>query len=394
MVFKMAFRNLRRHKKRTLLTLITTVIGILLAVIGEGMNSGMEVQISDLSIKSEIGYARAFGKNYYAEKDDNDILEFPIAKEDLKLFNGLPVTKHLSFNGSITNSIEELQVKFQGINPEDENIVFHRDKYMISGDFFTKKDGVVIGSELAKLLNIKTGDIVTILARTLEKNQNAYDVEVIGIIKTGNPVFDGTVVFMKENFAKEFVSADFYNEIIIGKTPQKEKILELKNSHIDFVTYDEELKDFLVIAELRRKMFGAISGAMLLMAALTITNTMLMAMLERKREIGVLMANGMNVKKILQMFFTEGILNGIIGSFIGFILGTIIVIYFQKYGIPFHFNSNDIGVNIPFADRLYLHYNFANSIIFPFVGIAFAGVASYYPAYKATKINPIDAMKG
>ena len=69
----------------------------------------------------------------------------------------------------------------------------------------------------------------------------------------------------------------------------------------------EELKDVLAIAQLRRKVFGTLSSAILVMASLTITNTMLMAMLERKKEIGVLMANGMNDKKILKMFLTFSI---------------------------------------------------------------------------------------
>ena len=394
MVLKMAFRNLLRHKKRTILTLTTTIIGILLAVIGEGMNSGMEVQITDLSVKSEIGFARAFGKGYYAEKTDNNILEFPIGQEEIGLFNTLPVTKHISFEGTMTNSQEELRVKIQGVNPVDENKVFNRDKYIISGEWIKNREGLVIGSELASLLGVKVGDSVTVLARTIDKNQNAYDLTISGIIKTGNPIFDGTIVFLEESFAKEFVGADFYNEVIFGEKLDSKKVENLKNSNIDLVTYEEELEDFLIIAKIRRKMFGVISGGILLMASLTITNTMLMAMLERKKEIGVLMANGMNTKKILKMFFFEGILNGILGSFLGFVLGSILVTYFQKYGIPFNFNSTDIGVNIPFADRLYLHYNFSKSIIFPFIGILFAGVASYYPAYKATKINPIEAMKG
>ena len=65
MIGKMAFKNLFRHKKRTILTLITTIVGVLLAIVGEGLNSGLERQVTDISIKSEISYGRIFGKNFY-----------------------------------------------------------------------------------------------------------------------------------------------------------------------------------------------------------------------------------------------------------------------------------------------------------------------------------------
>ena len=142
MIIKMAFKNLLRHKKRTALTLITTIVGILLAVIGEGLNSGLEKQVSDLSIKSEISYGRIFGKNFYEDKDNNDILEYPINMESVKGLENVPISKRISFTGSITDSKEELATYFMGVNKIDENKVFSRDKYIISGNFLNNDTDV------------------------------------------------------------------------------------------------------------------------------------------------------------------------------------------------------------------------------------------------------------
>ncbi len=394
MVYKMAFKNLLRHKRRTVLTLVTTIVGIMLAVVGEGLNGGLEKQVSDLSIKSETAYGRVFGKGYYEEKEDNDILEFPIDKTEISALDGLSLTKRLSFTGTITDSDLEFSAYYMGIDEKEENQVFQREKYIISGNFIKSRNDVVIGSELAKLLNAKVGDQFTLMARNVDKNQNAYDMVITGIIKTGNVIFDGKAVFLSQDFAREFTGADFYNEIAIAQILEPSLISELKTKNFDFIDYKEELKDILAISKVRRKVFGMISGGILLMASLTITNTMLMAMLERKKEIGVLMANGMNGKNILKLFFLEGIYNGIIGCTIGFLIGSVITLNLQKVGIPFNISFQDMGLALPFSDRMYLYYNFGRSLVFPIIGLLFAAVASFYPAYKATKLNPIEAIRG
>ncbi len=394
MIYKMAFKNLLRHKRRTLLTLVTTIVGIMLAVVGEGLNGGLEKQVSDLSIKSETAYGRIFGKGYYEEKEDNDILEFPIDEDEMFVLEGISITKRISFTGTITDSDLEFAAYYMGVDEQEENQVFQREKYIIAGNFIKNRNDVVIGSELAKLLNVKVGDQLTLMARNINKNQNAYDILITGIIKTGNVIFDGKAVFLSQDFAREFTGADFYNEIAIANILEPNLISQLKTKNFDFVDYKEELKDILAISKMRRKIFGMISGGILIMASLTIANTMLMAMLERKKEIGVLMANGMNSRKILQLFFLEGIYNGIIGCTLGFLIGSLITINLEKVGIPFNISFQDMGLALPFSDRMYLYYSLGKSLTFPLIGLLFVALASFYPAYKATKLNPIEAIRG
>ena len=117
MILKMIFRNIFRYKKRTVLTLITMIVGIYLAILGEGLNSGLENQITDIYIKTDTSHYKIYGKDFYLEKDDNDQLEYPIENLEKveKILKNKDYSKRLLFKGSITDGKEELIAQFIGV---------------------------------------------------------------------------------------------------------------------------------------------------------------------------------------------------------------------------------------------------------------------------------------
>ncbi len=395
MIFKMIFRNIFRHKKRTLLTLITMIVGIYLAILGEGLNSGLEKQITDIYIKTDTSHYKIYGKNFYIEKDDNDQLEYPIEvmKEVEEILKNKNYSKRLIFKGSITDRKEELTAQFIGVNPQEENKVFERDKYMVEGSFVTGEDSLVLGIEMARLLDLGIGDEVTIMARTASQSINAYDLSITGIIKTGNTLMDSSSIFMDLGFSKKFVATPDINDIAVKSILSEEEADALKELKLDFIPWEEEIKDILRITSIRRKAFAIISTTILLMAGVTIANTMLMAMLERQKEIGIMMANGMHNREILLLFLGEGTFVGTLGSFLGFFLGWMTTSYYEHNGIQIAIKSSDLGINIPFSDRLYLYFDLDKSLTILIVGVLFSAAASVYPAIKSVKLDPSKAIK-
>lgn len=393
MIVKMAWRNLFRHKKRTVLTLITMTIGVMFSIATEGLNSGMYLQVRETLINTDVGYYKIYGKDYYEERDLNEIIDFPISNWELleeKLAN-TNYSPRLVFTGSITDTRNELNTTFISVDKSMENNVFNRDSYMVKGDFLLDENKVVIGSDIARLLNLDIGSEIVMIGRTADKSINAYDREVGGIIRTGNPILDSNVIFLPLSFAREFTGADFFNDIVIGQELNTSQEDALHKMNIDFIYLDEELKEVNQITNVRKRIFSMVSIAILTMAGLSIANTMLMAMLERRKEIGIMMANGMNRLNILKLFLIEGTISGGIGGFLGFIFGSIIVLYYQSYGMHIG-NMDELGVNIPMADRLFFNYSLQSSLYFLFIGFIFALVAGYYPAYKATKMEPVEVI--
>ncbi|WP_320046745.1 FtsX-like permease family protein [uncultured Ilyobacter sp.] len=395
MILKMIFRNIFRYKKRTVLTLITMIVGIYLAILGEGLNSGLENQITDIYIKTDTSHYKIYGKDFYLEKDDNDQLEYPIENLEKieKILKNKDYSKRLLFKGNITDGREELIAQFIGVESQKENLVFERDNYMVEGSFVDNENSLVIGLEMARLLDLGIGDEVTLIARTASQSINAYSLVITGIIKTGNTLMDSSSIFIDLDFAHRFADTPFVNDIAVKTLLTDEEVESLKKLQIDFIPWQEEIKDILRITSIRRKAFAIISMTILVMAGVTIANTMLMAMLERQKEIGIMMANGMNNREILLLFLGEGTFVGSLGSFIGFLFGAITTKYYQNNGIQIAIKSSDLGINIPFSDRLYLYFDLEKSLIIFIVGILFSAVASIYPAMKSIRLDPSEAIK-
>ncbi len=357
MIIKMAFRNLFRHKNRTILTLVTIIVGILLSIVGEGTYAGMEEQMKGTYIKTDVGYHKIYGKGFYKDKSENEQLEFLISKEAEEkideIFINKDMSKRLVFSGSITNSVNELNTIFLGTNIEAEEKIFRRSEYIVKGTFTYDKNGIVIGAELAKLLGLNIDDEVTLVARTARKSIDAYDKKIVGIIKTGNPLLDSQIVFIPLEFAKKFVGTELVNDIVLGQIPEEDEVWKLEGLEVDSIPLKEILREVTEITAVKRKGFVFITLGILIMAGISITNTMLMAMMERQKEIGIMMANGMSRRNILKLFLSEGLLTGGIGTSIGFVIGSILVIVYEKIGIPLDY-MNNVEMSIPLSDRFVL----------------------------------------
>ncbi|WP_134111968.1 ABC transporter permease [Hypnocyclicus thermotrophus] len=216
---------------------------------------------------------------------------------------------------------------------------------------------------------------------------------ISGIFKTNNILLDKNVIFLSRNFAKEFLEIDKINDIVIKDELLDNELEKLNKLNIEIINYTIELKNMIEAMKIKRQSMFVVSIILLLMAGVGIINTMLMVMLERKREIGILMANGMNRKEILILFLSEGTTIGVIGSTIGFILGTLVTLYYQKNGILLPKEIDSFTNNIPISSIFYFSYNSTISFIYLIIGILVAAISSIYPAYKATTLEPAEVIR-
>lgn len=376
---------------RNILTLSIMSFGITMAIFYDGIIKGYTLQTLALYRKSELGYYKIYPKNFYINREDSEKTDYLMNERNiLSNLSGLKISQRLNFQGTLINEDISIPINLLGVNKLNEEEVFQRTKDLIKGNFLKNEKELVIGSGIAKELNLDLGDEITIVSRTVEKSINAYDMVVGGIIKTDNTILNKNTVFISLDFAKNMLLTDEINEVVIG---QKYNFEGEEFSAYDVISLEEDLRDLIDLMIIKSKGATTSMNFILFLAGVGIANTMLMAMLERQKEIGIMLANGMDTGDIKKLFLFEGFILGLLGALIGLCLGFIAVYLSSKYGIPLpsdFYENMDLNLVIP--TRMYGVINGGTYIKYAILGIIISTFASLYAANKGSKIEALDVL--
>ncbi|MBN2545449.1 MAG: ABC transporter permease [Spirochaetes bacterium] len=421
-----AFRNLFRHKVKSILTGIAIVIGVSLYIFLDAMLLGAHIDSERNLVNFETGAAKIYSKNYFENKEELPLYESfgnyePIIKKlDEAGYNSTP---RVVFTGMLMSTDVELPFMFIGIDRDSDKKVFLLDKYIESGEFVKNQEfGIVLGSNGARDLNINVGDDVslsTVIDLKDEKgiirhvNQLIY-LKVIGIIKSPNPKVNGKIGYLPLDILQDkqgILLEGKITEICIRKKDTSisglpgeseypeviaEKIKEVLPDNLIVVSWEDDAVDFLSISRTKRGGSGIIIILLFIITIILISNTMLLAVFERTKEIGMMRALGLKDKQIVRLFMIEAGLIGFISSLFGVLTGIIINYFMVKYGIDWtamleQANMENIGYRI--AGEFKSAWNWS-TIIFSGIGATIvASISAYFPAKRAVKMSIVDTLR-
>lgn len=418
-LIKLGMRNIFRFKRRTFITLSAVSMGLALLIIGITVMNGVDKQSLNNIINSQTSHLKIFKKGYFEEKDelpaDKVIDESDLLVERIRKMDSVAgAERRIMFPGSLIKGSDEFPCIGVGIEPEFDPFVFNIKESLIEGEWV--EDGeyqIIIGKGFARDLSIGVGDIVT--ARVITSrvdNQftwNAVDFEVKGIFDTSNPNVNSGFVFLPIEVAQEAMSLDSgVTEIVIRlNTDEGDKIEEVKNiiqneinnsgKEYSVFSWDQLAGDFLAISKMKTKNTSMMVMIMLFIASMGIINTMLMAVLERTREIGMMMALGMRKSEIKRVFLFEGGFIGVMGSLLGCIMGGLGSWYLEVYGIAMSSFGETyeemVAAFYPVKDKFYADLTFEPLLYTFLLGTFISIAATYYPANRAAKMDPVEALR-
>ena len=341
---KFAWRNLWRNKRRTLITTASIFFGVILSTIMSSMQEGSYAMYIKTIVNSYSGYLQVHSRGYWKDKVINNSLYFSSVNSKLSLVKGITATSPRLENYALASSEEITKgVMVIGIAPNEEDEITNLSKKIIKGTYLTQGDnGVVLGSTIARYLKLNINDTLVLLSQGYHGIGAAGKYPVKGIIKQPSPDLDRTVVYMNLPNCQELFSApDRLTSIVIMVKSNKEMPL-IKNELISSLGSDYEVMDWKEMNSILMKQIDSdrasgmiIKGVLYMIIAFGIFGTVLMMMLERRKEFGVIVAIGMQKYKLSYVLILETILLGFVGVIAGIAVSIPITWYFTLHPIPF-----------------------------------------------------------
>jgi ABC-type lipoprotein release transport system permease subunit len=405
MLLSLSWKNIWRNKTRSLIIIFAIVFGVIGGVGIIAFMNGLFSQRLEMAIGNEVSNIQIHNSHFQINKELNDTI-FDISKLTSVLGTSKKI-KAYSFrlkSVAMINSANSGEgVMLNGIDPEKEKAVTAIYKYIQNGSYFAdnKKNGILIGEKLARKLKIKMRSKVVLTMQSISGNITSAAFKVIGIYKTSNSTFDGHNGYVRKSDLAAIIGVGMQtsHEIAIAVYNDKESeglVASLKHKcnddKLSIERWDELMPELGLMTNTMGYLVYIFMSIIFLALSFGIINTMLMAVMERMREIGMLMAIGMNKTKIFLMIMLETILLMLTGSFVGLVLSYAIVNFFGKYGIDLSkFASGFSGLGFssmvhPFLETV-VYFNIVIMVVI--AGI----ISSIIPARRALKLNPSEAIR-
>ena len=403
MIFSISWRNIWRNKVRSLVIITAVALGICAGVFSTTFMKGMVDQRIRQAISTEISHIQIHRQNYRQESSLQLYINGSptIAEKIQKINNVKGVSQRIIIQSMVSSAETSSGVKIAGIYPENEQQVTNLSTKIVEGQYFegVPRNPVVIGRKLAEKLNVKLHSKIVITLQDMDKNITAGAFRIAGLFETPNSIYDETSVFVRYNDLSRLLNlpegVSHEIAILIDDNEMTASVQdEIKTIAADYevLNWKEISPEMSYMTEVL-DMYMYIFIIIILLALLFgIINTMLMVILERVKEIGMLMAVGMNKLKVFTMIVVETVQLSLVGGVAGVVAGSLISKYFETHAINLSMwakGYSQLGYDTLVYCSLESEMVINVTILMIFTGI----IAALYPAYKALKYDPAEALR-
>ena len=401
-LIKISWRNVWRNKLRSIVVIFSVIFGLLGGIIIIAMSYGLNEERMNNAVEAYLSHVQIHNKQFSEDYNimntiDNLSQIENVIKNDNRVVS---YSKRIILNGMLSNSNGSYGIQVKGVDPEQEKKVTNTFEKIIEGEYFNSKrdNTILVGKKLADRLNLKLKSKVVVTFQDGNYDLTSLLFRVEGIYRSGNSRYDESNVFVRNNNIKKNLPAfSGYHELPILLTDinlrneVKKDLSKISEENI-VEGWDDISKELAYANEMLAAVLYIFMMIILFGLSFGIVNTMLMAILERKKEIGMLMSIGMNRYKIFMMISFETIFLSLVALPIGLFSSYLIVQYYSVVGIDLSIVEAGLE-NFGVGTRLYFKVPNQEYFIVSLMVFFISLISSIFPSIRALKINPVEATK-
>lgn len=398
----LALRNVGRNRRRTLITGLAIFVCVTLVIVLKGfINGTQDLMLADV-VEGRTGALQIHKKGYVDNIEAVPTrINLPYTPELIAKIKAVPgvkgVTGRMQFNGLISNGKAQTMFIGKAIDVATEKQACPRaDAVLKPGGqpLVALEHAVLVGFELAESFQVTNGATVNVLTNSPEGRQNSLDVTVKGLTTSSFPFENKRVLTMPLKTAQDLLGLNgrvTEYALAIDDLTQIEKVRadvqRALGPEFEVHTW-AELQTFVRdIINRQALVMDMISLVLFIIALTVIANTMLMSVFERVREIGTLLAVGVKRVQVLQLFILEAAALGLFGGLAGIIAGRLALVGLTLKGIEFDMpGTSGKALLVPHVTPGYI----AGAVVVAILG---AILAAAWPAFRASRLNPVDALR-
>jgi len=402
LILKMALRNIFRQKRRTILTGLSMLVGFVLAVIFIGWSDGAYNNIIRTFTGNRLGHIQIHEKTYTNRpslyKTIDDLSQISETLHQIKEVQSW--APRLFSAGLVSVGEKSAGVQIIGIDPEKETKTTHFDKKVIKGRNFSQAPSheAIIGKGLAEILNAGVDDEIVIISQAADGSIANDLYTIIGISSSGDDISDRISFYLPLREAQELLVLEgrvHEIAVTVDKLSHVSRVNaliteKLQNPELIVEPWQVFAKSFYQAMQADKEGMWIMLVVIVLIVAVGVLNTVLMSVLERRREYGLLKAVGTKPRQIITLVLLEVTILAMLSLLLGTGLGLGANSFLSTHGIKFGEGFTYGGMKF---DTMYSEVN-ARSFIIPAVTVLLCALlVSFYPSLKAAKTEPAKTMR-
>ncbi len=401
---RLAWRNIWRHRRRTVIIMLAMGFSLALMMFYDGMIDGFNQAIYGNAVRVLGGNIQIHAAGYRAKIDSNPLLpltdDSSVVKAALSRPNVIAATRRIITGGLVTNPEGAWPISIVGIEPEAEAPVSLIAQHITAGNWLTAsdQDSILIGKGLADAMSIRVGDRITVVGSDIHKQNRQRTMTVIGIYDIGITSIEKQTAYISLNEAQSLYGLPGQStevDLTLKKLGQEATVVTALTPALlgyEVESWDQNYPDLKNAINSKGAVMNVFGVIIMMIAGIGILNLLLMAVYERTREIGLLGAMGLKPRQIAALFILEGTMIGVVGVAAGVILGLILNGSLGVVGMDYSQFSSLADYMALISGRVYPTLGLNNLPSRALTVIIIATLAAWIPASEASRREPAEAL--